>query len=423
DTPPPAAVARALATTRSPFEHRAVVVGADPAGLGRGLAALMTGQDTEHALTGESAAREDRTVFVFPGQGSQWEGMGRRLSAQSPVFAARFAACARALRPYVDWDPHAVLAGEPDAPAPDGAAVMQPLLWAVMVSLAAVWEAAGVVPDAVVGHSQGEIAAATVAGALTLEDAARIVAVRAAALTGLGVEGGMLSVVLPVELVRELLEPFGDRLAVAAVNAPATTVVSGEPDALVEFERVLRKRKAMRWRVPVTDFVAHSRLCEPLAETLPRLLADIRPRPAAVPLFSTVHGRLVDGEELGPRYWYANVRQTVRFAEAVEALAATGHRTFVEVSAHPVLLPAVQETLAARTDLPDPLVIDTLRRDDDGADRLLRSIGTAHVHGLPVDWTAVLPAPADVRDAARRVELPTYAFQHRRFWPPARPAA
>ncbi|MFE4355582.1 SDR family NAD(P)-dependent oxidoreductase [Kitasatospora sp. NPDC056800] len=423
DTPPPAAVARALATTRSPFEHRAVVVGADPAGLGRGLAALMTGQDTEHALTGESAAREDRRVFVFPGQGSQWEGMGRRLSAQSPVFAARFAECARALRPYVDWDPHAVLAGEPDAPAPDGAAVMQPLLWAVMVSLAAVWEAAGVVPDAVVGHSQGEIAAATVAGALTLEDAARIVAVRAAALTGLGVEGGMLSVVLPVELVRELLEPFGDRLAVAAVNAPATTVVSGEPDALVEFERVLRKRKAMRWRVPVTDFVAHSRLCEPLAETLPRLLADIRPRPAAVPLFSTVHGRLVDGEELGPRYWYANVRQTVRFAEAVEALAATGHRTFVEVSAHPVLLPAVQETLAARTDLPDPLVIDTLRRDDDGADRLLRSIGTAYVHGLPVDWTAVLPAPADVRDAARRVELPTYAFQHRRFWPPARPAA
>nr|BFD89960.1 hypothetical protein KitaXyl93_13200 [Kitasatospora sp. Xyl93] len=419
DTPPLGDVAWSLATTRSPFEHRAVVVGSDRAALTGGLAVVMAGEAADHVLVGESAAREGRTVFVFPGQGSQWEGMGRRLSAQSPVFAARFAECAQALRPYVDWDPHAVLAGAPGAPAPDGAAVMQPLLWAVMVSLAAVWEAAGVTPDAVVGHSQGEIAAATVAGALTLDDAARVVAVRAAALTGLRVQGGMLSVVLPVELVRELLEPFGDRLAVAAVNAPAATVVSGEPDALVEFERVLRKRKAMRWRVPVTDFVAHSRLCEPLEDALPQLLAGIRPRPAGVPLFSTVHGRVVDGEELGPQYWYANVRNTVRFGEAVEALAATGHRTFVEVSAHPVLLPAVQEVLAGRGDLPDPLVIDTVRRDDDGAERLLRSLGTAYVHGLPVDWTAVLPTSA----APRCVELPTYAFQHRRFWPDVRPAA
>ncbi|MEU8781764.1 SDR family NAD(P)-dependent oxidoreductase [Streptomyces sp. NPDC048637] len=422
DTPPPGAVALSLATTRSPFDHRAVVIGTDHAELGQGLAALMTGQNADHALIGESTAREGRTVFVFPGQGSQWAGMGRQLSAQSPVFAARFAECAQALRPYVDWDPHAVLAGDPDAPALDGAAVMQPVLWAVMVSLAAVWRAAGVAPDTVVGHSQGEIAAATVAGVLTLEDAARIVAVRAAALAWLGVEGGMLSVVLPVELVRELLEPFGDRLAVAAVNAPAATVVSGEPDALVEFERVLRRRKAMRWRVPVTDFVAHSRLCEPLAQTLPELLAGIEPRPGDIPFFSTVHGRVMDGEELGPPYWYANVRRTVRFGEAVEALAASGHRAFLEVSAHPVLLPAVEEVLAGRTGLTDPVVIDTLRRDDGGADRLLRSLGTAFVHGLPVDWVAVLPASAALQAAARRVELPTYAFQHRRFWPATRPA-
>ena len=412
--PAPDVTAWSLATTRSHFEHRAVAIGADRAEFGRELAALMSGG---HERVGDSDARDDRTVFVFPGQGSQWAGMGRQLLAESPVFAVRFAECAEALRPHVSWDPYAVLDGDDNAPTLERAAVMQPVLWAVMVSLAAVWQAAGVRPDMVVGHSQGEIAAATVAGVLSLKDGARVVAVRAQAVAGLGVEGGMLSVVMPVAAVRELLEPYGDRLAVAAVNSPAMTVVSGEPDALLAFERELRKLKVMRWRVPVTDFVAHSRLCEPLAATLPGLLAGIVPQPGEVAFLSTVHGRVVHGSELGPEYWYANVRGTVRFADAVVALARSGHRAFVEVSAHPVLLSAVEEVLVERPDLPTPVLIDTLRRDDGGAHRLLRSLGTAFVHGLPVDWATVLNATTEVRIAARQSELPTYAFQHVRYWP------
>ncbi|WP_367430015.1 type I polyketide synthase [Streptomyces celluloflavus] len=413
-----AAVARALVTTRSLFPHRAVVVGADRDSLAARLAAVAgTRPEAAAAVGAVPTGGPGKTVFVFPGQGSQWVGMGRELLVESPVFAACFARCAGALGSYVEWDPYEVLAGVVGAPVLEGAEVLQPLLWAVMVSLAAVWRAAGVVPDAVLGHSQGEIAAATVAGILSLEDGAAVVALRAQALVGLGVEGGMLSVVMPVDAVRGLLSSWNGRLSVAAVNSSVATVVSGEPAALVEFERELRARKVMRWRVPVSDFVAHSRLCEPLAEMLPVRLAGIRPRAGAVPFFSTVRGDWLDGSLLDGGYWYENVRRTVRFADAVTALAASGYRSFVEVSAHPVLLTAVEEVLTPRADLPDPVLVDTLRREDGGAARLLRSLAEAHVHGLPVDWTAALPASPPVRAAARRVELPTYAFQHRRFWP------
>ncbi|WP_203723054.1 type I polyketide synthase, partial [Paractinoplanes abujensis] len=409
----PMAVARALATGRSQFRHRAVVVGATPAAFADRLAAVAEGRpDNAVAVGAVPAGGPGRTVFVFPGQGSQWAGMGRQLLSESPVFAAEFTRCTAALAPHIDWDPDAVLRQDPGAPSVEDTVVLQPMLWAVMVALAEVWRAAGVRPDVVIGHSQGEVAAATVAGILSRDDAARVVAVRARMLAGLDVDGGMVSVVLPPDEVERLLVRWGGRLAVAARNSPRATVVSGEPGALLEFERELRVRRVMRWRVPANGFVAHSQLCEPLAGPLPAALTGIRPQPGSVAFFSTVEARLIDGTELGPDYWYANVRHGVRFSEAVEALAAAGHRSFVEVSAHPVLLTAVEEVLAPRADLPDPVLIDTLRRDDGGADRLLRSLGAAWAGGLPVDWAGVLPAVP-----AGPVTLPTYAFQHRRFWP------
>ncbi|WP_233618084.1 acyltransferase domain-containing protein, partial [Actinomadura sp. WAC 06369] len=347
--------------------------------------------------------------------------MGRRLLVESPVFAARLAECAEALAPHVEWDLVEVLCGAEGARELGSADVVQPVLWAVMVSLAAVWEAAGVRPDVVVGHSQGEIAAATVAGVLSLADGARVVAVRSRALAGLGVEGGMLSVVMPVAGVGELVEGFGGRLSVAAVNSPVSVVVSGEPGALVELERELRRRRVMRWRVPVSDFVAHSRLCDSLAGVLPGLLSGIEPGAGGVEFFSTVLGRVVSGGELGPGYWFENVRRRVRFGEAVGVLAGSGVGAFVEVSAHPVLLGAVGEVLDTGADTASAsggvVLVESLRRDDGGADRLLRSLGQAFVGGLDVDWGRVLPGSGGVREAARRVELPTYAFQHRRYWP------
>ncbi|HEY2261431.1 MAG TPA: type I polyketide synthase, partial [Streptosporangiaceae bacterium] len=327
----PAGVAWSLATSRSVFEHRAVITGDGPAG----LAALAAGEPAAGVVTGSvPAGGAGRVVFVFPGQGAQWAGMGRELAAASPVFAARLAECGRALARHVDWDLLDVIAGAPGAPGLEAAEVVQPALWAVLVSLAAVWQAAGVTPDAVLGHSQGEIAAATVAGILSLDDAARVAAVRGRALSGLRARGGMVSVVMPEAAVRELLTRWGDRLSVAAVNSPAATVVSGDTDALREFEAELAARRVLRWAVPETDYIAHSTRVEELAGRLAGGLSGLRPGAGQIPLFSTVRCDWADGTALDAGYWYDNVRRTVRFAESVRALAGEGYRVFVEVSPH-----------------------------------------------------------------------------------------
>ena len=407
----PADVAWSLATTRSAFEHRAAVLGTDHAELTAGLSALTAGKRSPSVVSG-AATRVGKKVFVFPGQGAQWVGMGREMLGASPVFAARFAECGAALAPHVEWSLEDVLAGREGAPGLERADVVQPVLWAVMVSLAAVWEAAGVLPDAVVGHSQGEIAAACVAGILSLEDAARVVALRSRALSSLAVSAGMLSVVMPVASVEELLaenEDWSERLSVAAVNGPATTVVSGDLDALVELERELSSRRVMRWQIPQTDFVAHSSRVEQLKDGLVEALAAVEPRAGRVPLFSSVTGRRVDGLELTAEYWYANVRERVRFQDAVVVLAGAGFRTFLEVSPHPVLTSAIDETLEAAGIADAAPATGTLERDDAGARRFLLSLARVHVRGVKVDWARVLPA-------ASVVELPTYAFQRQQYW-------
>ncbi|MFF2077428.1 type I polyketide synthase [Kitasatospora sp. NPDC058162] len=403
----PGDVAWSLAATRSVFEHRAVVVGDDRTELLSGLGALGSGVPAASVVSGV-ARSGGRTAFVFAGQGAQWVGMGRDAALSSPVFAARLAECEAALAPFVDWKLSEVLAGAEGAPGLDTADVVQPVLWALMVSLAAVWEAAGVTPDAVVGHSQGEIAAATVAGMLSIEDAARVVAVRARALTGLSVEGSMVSVVMPSAAVREIVDGFGDRLSVAAVNGPAAVVVSGEPEALSEFERELASRKVLRWRIPATDFVAHSPAVEPLEAVLAGELAGIAPRAGRVPMISTVTGEWLTGTEVDAAYWYANLRRMVRFEEAVRTLLSGGYGSFVEVSTHPVLTAAVAET-AEDAGVADVLTVGTLERDNAGAARLVTALAQAYVGGLPVDWKVVLPA-------AESVDLPTYAFQRQRYW-------
>ena len=409
----PARVGRSLAVSRSAFEYRAAVVGADRDRLLSGLSALASEGRAAGVATGlASTGGVGKIAFVFPGQGAQWVGMGRELAASSPVFADRLAECGAALAPRVDWSLDDVLAGREGAPGLERADVVQPLLWAVMVSLAAVWEAAGVRADAVVGHSQGEIAAACVAGILSLEDAAKVVAVRSRALSGLAVSAGMLSVVMPVASVEELLAAnasWTERLSVAAVNGPATTVVSGDLDALDDFERALSARRVLRWRIPQTDFVAHSARVEELRDGLVRDLAEIRPQAGRVAMFSTVTGRRVDGPELDAGYWYANVRERVSFQDATVALAGAGCRTFIEVSPHPVLTSAIAETLDEAGSPGDPLITGTVEREDSGAARLLAALARVHVRGVKVDWARVLPA-------GPVLELPTYAFQRQHYW-------
>ncbi|WP_416975931.1 acyltransferase domain-containing protein, partial [Streptomyces sp. 4F14] len=292
--------------------------------------------------------------------------------------------------------------------------VVQPVLWAVMVSLAYLWESLGVVPAAVVGHSQGEIAAACVAGGLSLEDAARVVAVRSRMIAGsLAGRGGMVSVGLPLAEVELLLVRWEGRLSVAAVNGPSSVVVSGDAEALGELV-VAGGVEDFRARRVEVDYASHSAHVEQIEAELTEALADIAPMEGTVAFYSTVTGGLMDTCELGAGYWYRNLREAVRLADTTRALAAAGHGVFVEVSPHPVLTPSLEETLFESH--PAAVVTGTLRRGENELGQLLTALSTLHTHGVPVDWSAIV-------GRGSVMDLPTYAFQRERYWPRPRAAA
>ncbi|MFF7366784.1 SDR family NAD(P)-dependent oxidoreductase [Streptomyces tricolor] len=405
----PVDVSWSLAVSRASLSHRAVVVAGDVVEARRSLAALAAGEPVEGVVAGAAGSSGDgRVVFVFPGQGAQWAGMAVDLLGSSPVFAERMDACAAALEPFVDWSLLDVVRGVEGAPGLDRVDVVQPVLWAVMVSLAEVWRSYGVVPSAVVGHSQGEIAAACVAGVLSLEDGARIVALRARLIAErLAGRGGMISVALPEAAVTEKLGPWAGRVSVAALNGPSSVVLSGDPEALDEVMTAW-SADGVRLRRIAVDYASHSAHVESLAAELRGVLDGLRPGTADIAFHSTLLGGPLGGTPLDADYWYRNLREPVLFEPVVRGLLDAGHDLFVEISPHPVLTAAVQET--AETAERTAAVVGTLRRDEDGPRRLLLSLAEAAVHGVPVDWTPACPG-------GRRVDLPTYAFQRRRFWP------
>ncbi|MBH0247463.1 acyltransferase domain-containing protein, partial [Streptomyces cavourensis] len=256
------------------------------------------------------------------------------------------------------------------------------VLWAVMVSLAEVWRSFGVVPDAVVGHSQGEVAAACVAGGLSLDDGARVVALRSRAVGVLAGRGGMASVPLPVDVVRERIAP--GRLSVAAVNGPSSTVVSGDADPVAALVEELLEEGVWASRIEV-DYASHSSHVTQIRERLLSDLDGITPLPGAVPYYSSVTGGLLETEALDAGYWYRNLRQTVEFEQATRSLLAAGHRVFVEVGPQPALMYGIEDT-AADAGAPETLVLDTLRRGAGGLRRFQTALAEAHVRGLRVDW-------------------------------------
>ncbi|MFB8763890.1 type I polyketide synthase [Nocardiopsis alba] len=404
-------VSRSLATTRTAFEHRAVLVGTEPDGFVEGLTALAEGTEHPRVVRGRAPSEPGGIVFVFPGQGAQWRGMARRLAAESPVFAEALRECAEALDPLTDWPVLDVLLDEAGAAEKvdlDRVDVVQPALFAMMVSLARMWRAAGVEPAAVVGHSQGEIAAACVSGALSLEDAARVVALRSARIKEITGDGGMLSVALPRDRAEELVAERPS-LSLAVVNGAASVVLSGDEKALDGLAVELEEQGVRTRRVPV-DYASHSAHVERIREGILIDLKPIVPRTSETPLYSTVTGTLLDTAEMDADYWYRNLRGTVELDTTVRSLADAGHTAFIEVSPHPVVLPAIEETLeSAGTE--HPLTTGTLRRDDGGADRFLTSLAHMHAHGAVIDWEAVLAG-----SGGTVIDLPTYAFQERRYW-------
>nr|AXL05856.1 type I polyketide synthase [uncultured bacterium] len=402
-------VAGALASGRATLGERAVVVAGSREEAREGLSALARGETAAGVVTGGvPGVGPGKVVWVFPGQGSQWVGMGRELLDASPVFAERINECAAALEPWVEWSLVDVLRGDVDLL--ERVDVVQPASFAVMVGLAAVWSSLGVTPDAVVGHSQGEIAAACVAGALSLEDAARVVALRSQAIaTTLSGRGGMASVALSEADAVARIAPWADRVEVAAVNGPASVVVAGDAAALDEALEALAGQDIRVRRVAV-DYASHTRHVEDIEDTLATALAGIGAQAPKIPFYSTVTGEwIAEAGVVDGGYWYENLRNQVGFGPAVAELIGQGHGVFVEMSAHPVLVQPITDVID-EAEVDGAVVTGSLRREDGGLRRLLASVAEVFVRGVPVDWSTVLPATTGW------VDLPTYAFDHRHYW-------
>ncbi|MFL1428034.1 MULTISPECIES: type I polyketide synthase [unclassified Nocardiopsis] len=410
----PAGIGWTLAAHRTAHAHRAAVVGADLPTLLSRLDTLASRAATAAGTTGAARepgtargrAREGRTVFVYPGQGSQWEGMARALLTESPVFAEHIAACESALAPHNDWRLTDVLLGRPGAPDPDRADIVPQLLWAVMIALTALWRSHGIHPDAVIGHSQGEVAAAHIAGALTLEQSAEVIAVRSRLLGRLTGDVAMAVVSQGAADLAPLLSETGGDLHIAVVNSPGTTVVGGDRDAVARLIEACGAQ-GVRARLFADRLISHTPHTEAVRDDLLAELAHLTPRTPDTPLYTPVTGGLLD-RPADAGHWYAGLNGTVRFQQATEALLAAGHTRFIEVSAHPVLTVPITETIAETG--ANAAAQGTLRRDEGGTERLLTALAEAFAHGAAPDWTTVFG------EGARTVDLPAYAFQRRRLW-------
>jgi acyl transferase domain-containing protein/D-arabinose 1-dehydrogenase-like Zn-dependent alcohol dehydrogenase/short-subunit dehydrogenase/acyl carrier protein len=400
-------VAYSLVTTRALFDHRAVAVGADRDELLIGLAAIASRVPAPNVVTGKAAAAGG-TVFVFPGQGSQWTGMAVELLDSAPVFADQMRLCDAAFAEFVDWSLLEAVRGGIGSGSLDRVDVVQPVLFAVLVSLAAQWQALGIHPDAVLGHSQGEIAAAYVAGALSLRDAAKVVTLRSKAISAIAGTGGMVSIPRPVERVLALIEPWGQSISVAAQNGPSSCVVTGDAAALDELMAECERDDVPATRIPV-DYASHSTQVESLREPLRESLSGLQPRTGDIAFISAVTGAGLNTSILDGDYWFANLRQPVLFEQAVRWAYEHGYRTFIESSPHPVLTVGIQESLEDLGD--DHCVVGTLRRDEGGMRRVLLSATEALVHGRTPNLASMFDDTG-----ACRIDLPTYAFEQKRYW-------
>ncbi|WP_082282916.1 type I polyketide synthase [Myxococcus hansupus] len=395
---------------RGHLSHRLSVVGSSRQEFAEALEAFTRGEPHSCVRQGQvSPEGRAKVAFVFPGQGSQWLGMGRQLLRDEPVFRSAIEACERAMRPHVAWSLAEELLAEESRSRLQDIDVVQPVLFAVQVALAALWRSWGIAPDAVVGHSMGEVAAAHVAGALSLSDAARIICLRSQLLRCKSGQGAMAVVELGLEQARAALEGFESRLSVAVSNSARSTVLSGDTEALDVLLPRLEAEGVFCRRVKV-NVASHSPQMDGLKEDLLRVLDGVAPVAAPVPICSTVTGQVSDGAGFHAVYWVSNLREPVLFHGAVEQLLADGFSVFVEMSPHPVLLAPIDETL--RASRRDALVVASLRRQSDERRSLLESLGALYAWGCSVDWTALHPAGGNV------VALPRYPWQRERFWLP-----
>jgi acyl transferase domain-containing protein/acyl-CoA synthetase (AMP-forming)/AMP-acid ligase II/acyl carrier protein len=408
DLPALSDLAYTAGVRRSHHDHRLALVGSSRADMVRQLdAVLQEGDRWGSVSVPRPAGRRPKLAFVFSGQGSQWWAMGRELLAQEPVFRAALEQCDDSLRRHAGWSLFDELTAAEAQSRLDQTEFAQPVLFALQVALAALWRSWGIVPDAVVGHSMGEVAAAQVAGILSLADAVRLIVQRGRLMQPAAGRGKMAAVELPPDQVEPVLAGYGERVSVAALNSPTSLVLSGDPPALEEVLDSLRHRGGSS-RTLRGEWAFHSPQMTPAGTDLVRALKDLQPQPATIPMFSTVTGGSRDGREFDAVYWGRNAREPVRFAAAVEAMVQAGCEAFVELSPHPVLSGAIMECLRHKGR--EGTVLPSLRRGQGERATLLKSLGTLYSRGFSVAWEKLYPS------GGRCVSLPSYPWQRERCW-------
>ncbi len=406
-------IAYTASARRDHHPHRLAVVGRSRGELTAALAAFAKNEAAPGLFQGRAPiARAAKIVFVFPGQGSQWIGMGRQLLADEPAFREAIEACDAAVAREAGFSVLAEIAADEATSRLAAIDVVQPLLFAIEIALAALWRSWGVEPDAVVGHSMGEVAAAHVAGILGLDDAAKVICRRSRLLRRVSGQGAMALVELALPDAEDAIRGLEDRLSIAVSNAPRSTVISGDPAAIEQVLAALEKQGVFCRRVKV-DVASHSPQMDPLRDELLASLREIRPRTAQIAMRSTVTGELVKGPELDASYWVKNLRAPVLFSTATQALATSGHGVFLELSPHPILLPAIEENL--REAGQEGAAIGSTRRDAEEARSLREALAAAYACGVDIDWKQLFPR------GGRRVALPGYAWQREAFWPDPAP--
>ena len=393
-------VAHSLATTRAHFERRASINARDLPDALEALDTLARAEPDARTVVGEARV-EGKVAFVFSGQGSEWPAMARTLAQMSDRFREQLRACDRALAKHVDWSLLDVIDGVEGAPKLERVDVVQPVLFAVTSALALLWKMVGIEPDGIVGHSTGEVTAAFVAGALSLDDAMRVVALRSRALAKLSGQGAVARVEVPVAELGPQLERWGDRLTIAAHEGPNTTLLAGDVEVIDAL--VSRLEGARKLGI---DYPLGSAMLEQVRSEIVGGLEHLDARPVSTPLYSTIRVEKLVGRELDGDYWFRNVRMTTRFAETIDKMLSDGYRFFIEISPEP-LLGAALEAIFEAAGLA-AVAVGSLGRDEGGPARLMRSLGELHTRGMQIDWTKV--------STGRRVTLPTYAFQRSRFW-------
>ncbi len=407
------------AARRTHLSHRYVAIGRDAAELQAELADLITTESDGQPRAGVAMDAPARVVFVAPGQGSQWDGMARELLHESPVFRQSLTRCDHAIVAETGWSLIERLEGSESANFLGQIDFIQPALFAMSVSLAAVWMDAGITPGAVVGHSMGEIAAAYLAGMLKLEDAVKIICRRSRLMRSLSGSGTMASVELPASEMARWLEPFAGRVSIAAENSPGTTVVAGESEAIDQLTEWLELKEIFCRQIKV-DVASHSQLVDPILPVLADELAGIRPQAGNLPFFSTVYGAVIPGTALDAQYWVRNLRQPVRLATAMAELAREGYTCFIELSPHPILVPSLESTLGSLRPAAEAraIALPSLLRGKPAWPSLLRSFGRYWMQGGKPDWGTVSGHGSgyDAALATHRLHLPEYAFERERFW-------